>query len=251
MDEFLGIAAHELRTPITVIKANLQMLLRRSLQVAEQANSGKPAVVEPQRANRDAELLSRTERALTRLTRLVDDLLDVSRVRAGRLEMRLEQIELVDVVRDAVEEQRLATPDRRIVLKLPQHVQAPALADAARVGQVITNYLTNALKYSSATTPVQVRLWREGTTACVSVTDEGPGIPSAEVEHVWELFHRIPGIEVVSGSGIGLGLGLHLCKTIIERQGGEVGVTSQVGKGSTFWFSLPILVDVDVEEREA
>jgi signal transduction histidine kinase len=243
MDEFLGIAAHELRTPITVIKANLQMLLRRAFQVAERASTGKRVIIEPQRITRDAELLGRTERSLTRLTRLVDDLLDVSRVRAGKLEMRIEPVELADVVRDAVEEQRLATPDRQIALDLPQGQPAPVRADPARVGQVVTNYLTNALKYSGETTPVRVQLRRDGALARVSVSDEGPGIPPDERDQVWELFHRLPGVEVVSGSGVGLGLGLHLCKTIIERQGGQVGVTSQLGVGSTFWFSLPLLAD--------
>ena len=241
MDEFLGIAAHELRTPITVIKANLQMLLRRAIQLADRANAGERIIIDPQRANRDAELLNRTEKSLTRLTRLVDDLLDVSRVRAGKLEMRVEPAQLSDITRDAVEEQRLAMPDRVIELDLPEGLPTPIIADAERVGQVITNYLTNALKYSGATTPVRVRLWSDGRMAYVSVTDEGPGIPPDHVDQVWELFHRIPGIEVVSGSGIGLGLGLHLCRTLIERQGGTVGVTSEVGRGSTFWFGLPLL----------
>lgn len=243
MDEFLGIAAHELRTPITVIKANLQMLLRRAARVAERANRGEQVNVSPEHANRDTELLSRTDKSLTRLTRLVDDLLDVSRVRAGKLEMRIERADLADITREVVEEQRLATPDRDIALDLPPNEPAPVEADAERVGQVITNYLTNALKYSSATTQVRVRLWRERTMLYVSVTDQGPGIPPEKLEQVWELFYRIPGIEVVSGSGIGLGLGLHLCKTLIERQGGHVGVTSRSGEGSTFWFSLPLLTD--------
>lgn len=243
MDEFLGIAAHELRTPITVIKANLQMLMRRANRTVERVNREEQVIVEPQRAIQDAELLTRTERSLSRLTRLVDDLLDVSRVRAGKLELRIEPIELVDVVRDAVEEQRLAIPDREILLDLPRKRSTPVLADGARVGQVVTNYLTNALKYSAATTPVHVRVTSDDTMVCVMVIDHGVGIPPADLDQVWQLFHRIPGIEVVSGSGIGLGLGLHLCKTIIERHDGEVGVTSKVGAGSTFWFKLPVLCD--------
>ncbi len=244
MNEFLGIAAHELRTPITVIRANLQIMLRHAAQQAQQAGpapSDSASQAAPARPSRDMELLHRTDRSLNRLTRLVDDLLDVSRVRAGKLELRLEPTNLAEVTRDTVEEQQLTMPDRRIELTTQRN--ATVLVDAARVGQVVTNYLTNALKYSAPTTPVRVRQWRDGRNGYVSVSDNGPGIPADELDNVWELFHRIPGIEVVSGSGIGLGLGLHLCKTIIERQGGEVGVTSVVGEGSTFWFSLPLYTE--------
>jgi len=156
--------------------------------------------------------------------------------------MRVEPTNLYEVAREAVEEQRLAT-GREITLVGPDGPPLMALVDAARIDQVITNFLTNALKYSPATAPVHARLWREGAHAFVSITDRGVGISPEEQEHVWDLFYRIPGVEVVSGSGIGLGLGLHLCKTIIERQGGAVGLTSEVGAGSTFRFSLPLLAE--------
>ncbi|HEX8728776.1 MAG TPA: ATP-binding protein [Ktedonobacterales bacterium] len=241
MNEFLSVAAHELRTPITVIKANLQLLTRRAAQLERQTQAGGRSPEDERLAQHGNMLLARTERSLTRLTRLVDDLLDVSRIRAGRLEMRIEPINLCEVARDAVEEQRLAAMGREITLAEPDGAPLMALADATRIDQVITNFVTNALKYSHATAPVRAQLWRAGTSAFVSVSDSGVGIPAEEQEHVWDLFYRIPGVEVVSGSGVGLGLGLHLCKTIIERQGGAVGLTSQVGAGSTFWFSLPLL----------
>lgn len=247
MNEFLGIAAHELRTPITVIKANLQMLMRRVAVFNERAAGNERVSIEAQRLTRFSDLLNRTEKALTRLTRLVDDLLDVSRVHAGKLEMRIEPTDLAEITREAVEEQRIAAPDREITLDLPVNQPTQIVADPERVEQVITNYLTNALKYSAANKPVHVRLWRDGAMLYVGVTDEGPGIPSEYQEQVWELFQRVPGIEVVSGSGIGLGLGLHLCKTLIERQGGHVGVVSQQEKGSTFWLSLPLCDDTAVQ----
>lgn len=230
MNEFLSIAAHELRTPITVIKANLQMVRRRSAQASQTSAA----------SGRNDELLVRTERSLVRLTRLVDDLLDVSRVRAGKLEMRIEPVDLGDVLIDAVEEHKLAINDRVIDLDVSARGQAPVMADPERIGQVITNYLTNALKYSSAKSPVRVWLDVDGRNARVTVEDHGPGIAPDEQEHVWELFHRSANVEVLSGSGVGLGLGLHLCKTIVERHGGEVGLKSELGKGSTFWFTLPL-----------
>lgn len=241
MNEFLSIAAHELRTPITVIKANLQLLTRRAALLDAQAQSGKSSPEDERLAQHGNMLLGRTARSLTRLTRLVDDLLDVSRIRAGRLEMRIEPTNLREVARDAVEVQRLAAPERAITLAELDGAPLMTLTDAARIDQVITNFVTNALKYSHSTSPVRVHLWRAGTSAFASVSDSGVGIPAEEQEHVWDLFYRIPSVEVVSGSGVGLGLGLHLCKTIIERQGGAVGLTSQVGTGSTFWFSLPLL----------
>jgi len=116
----------------------------------------------------------------------------------------------------------------------------PVVADALRLGQVVTNYLTNALKYSSADRPVEVGLQVNDQQAWVEVRDEGPGIPAKEQEHIWERYHRVKGIEVQSGTGVGLGLGLPISRAIIEQQQGQVGVQSAPGQGSTFWFSLPL-----------
>ncbi|HEV2457517.1 MAG TPA: ATP-binding protein [Ktedonobacterales bacterium] len=241
MDEFLSIVSHELRTPVTVIKANLQVLTRR---LARPESFG---------ASSTAELIGRTDRQVSRLIRLLDDLVDVSRIRAGQLELRPEGINLAALVRDVVEGQRLAHPDRTIRLELhPAAEDAQVEADPDRIGQVLTNYLTNALKYSASDQLVVVSLRVEADKQAdegaeeqvwVSVQDWGPGIPPEEQVQVWALFHRVQGIEVVSGSGVGLGLGLHISKTIVERHGGGVGVESVAGKGSTFWFTLPLARD--------
>ena len=114
------------------------------------------------------------------------------------------------------------------------------LGDPGRLEQVVTEFLTNAFKYAPEESPVAVRLEIRGEQARVSVHDEGPGLPPDEQERVWEVFHRAPGVEVQSGSSIGLGLGLHIGRTIVERHGGQVGVDSAVGQGSTFWFTLPL-----------
>jgi signal transduction histidine kinase len=151
--------------------------------------------------------------------------------------------ELGDLVKHKVAMQREAVPGRRIILEVSAD-QVPIEADSDRLDQVLSNYLTNALKYSASDQPVTVRLDVVENLAVVSVTDCGPGLPMEEQSRIWELFHRAPGIEVQPGAsevGGSLGLGLHICKQLVElHPGGSIGVESIVGKGSTFWFSLPV-----------
>lgn len=237
MDEFLGIASHEIRTPLTAIKANVQLMSRRlrggSAPGRETANLAEDVAMWQV-------LVERIDRQTDRLNRLVEDLLDVSRIPAGKLNLRLAPCDLSTVVGEVVEEQRRMTPMRVILLDIPQKAGVSVHADADRIGQVVGNYLTNALKYSVNHRPVAVSLRVEGPLARVAVRDEGPGLPIAEQERIWERFHRAADIKVASGSGVGLGLGLYVSRTIVERHGGRVGVESAPGAGSTFWFTLPL-----------
>ena len=244
MNEFLGIAAHELRTPLTSVSANVQMALKqvRTIGRAAYADDTRATRERPQPLQRATLLLERTDRQILRLARLVSDLVDVSRIQAGRLDMRLEPCDLLTLVREAVAEQRTSWPHRAITLDEPVDVSAtPIIADADRIGQVATNYLTNALKYSPDDTEVAVtvRTNNDGRLR-VEIRDHGQGLDTDQQEHLFERFYRAPGIEQQSGSGVGLGLGLHICKTIIERHGGSVGVISAPGEGSIFWFTLPL-----------
>jgi len=166
----------------------------------------------------------------------------------------------------AVDEQRAAEPNRTLLLERPGDGQ-PVLvrADAERIAQVVTNYLTNALKYSKEDRPVVVRLevvegagggerderdgrayadekGELGDLARVSVHDEGIGVPGAEQQQVWERFSVVAGSTVQSGSAISLGLGLHISKSIIEAHHGQVGLASVPGQGATFWFTLPLVL---------
>jgi PAS domain S-box-containing protein len=236
MDTFLGMAGHELKTPLTSIKLALQLAerrIRRLLQGESKDTSDLAPVLEQ---------VTRTEHQADPLDRLVNDLVDVSRVRAGKLDLHLEPADLAAIVREAAEERSKAAPERALVLQFPTDLAVPVTADADRIGQVVTNYLTNALKYSPEKYPVEVGLAVQEQQARVWVRDAGPGLRLEEQEHIWERFHRVKGIEVQSGSGIGLGMGLYICRTIIERHQGQVGVESLPGQGSAFWFTLPLTI---------
>jgi signal transduction histidine kinase len=238
MDTFLAVASHELKTPLTSLLLGLQLAQRRAgvLQAGEtEALEESVSRFEPLN-----DALELTIHQGARLDRLVNDLLDVSRIQAGRLELRKEPADLAAVVCEAVEEQREVAPGRKIYLELPSTPLPPLFIDPGRIGQVVTNYLTNALKYSAEDCEVGVGLEAKESWARVWVRDKGPGIPLAAQEHIWDRFHRVAGIEVQSGTGVGLGLGLHISRTMIEEHGGQVGLESAPGQGSTFWFTLPL-----------
>lgn len=244
MDEFLGVAAHELRSPVTNGQLSISLAIDTVSGMLAQASSD---AAEPQQALVDAlqpiqDLLERTGGHMERLSRLVVDLLDVSRIRAGKLELRVAPCNLDDLLREVIEEQRQMASGRAIYLRLPAASQRPAvvLADADRIRQVVTNYLTNALKYSRADQYVTVRLHSDGEWARVSVQDHGPGIPTAEQRRVWERFYRVAGSQAFSG-GVGLGLGLYISRAIIEQHQGRVGVRNGRGNGAIFWFALQLI----------
>ncbi len=238
MNEFLGIASHELKTPITTIKGSTQLLERRLKKMIALESA---TLEERTRLQEEAQdLLRRTNIQVNRLTRLINDLLDMSRIQAHKLEPHMERVDFVTVIQDVVQEQRRGAAKRKISLNLPKTHEIFVNADIDRIEQVLTNYISNALKYSAEDKPVAVSVQLALHEVVVSVRDEGPGLPVGERENVFDRFYRVKGIEVKSGSGVGLGLGLYICKTIIELHQGQVGVESEEGKGSTFWFSLPL-----------
>ncbi|HEV2654893.1 MAG TPA: HAMP domain-containing sensor histidine kinase, partial [Ktedonobacteraceae bacterium] len=251
MEEFLGVASHELRTPLTTIKANIQLAMRRLKSLSNRASVATEEINGKVSATQD--MLTRAERQVGVLNRLVGDMIDISRIQADKLQVHLRQepTNLVAIVQEVVQEQRKAVPGRSILLEMPATETIPILADPDRIGQVLTNYISNALKYSEATKSVEVRLTCKGQMARVSVRDEGPGLSGEEQQRIWECFYQAPDIKVMSGSGVGLGLGLYISQTVIQRHQGQVGVQSTPGKGSTFWFTLPIAHLADTTENEA
>jgi signal transduction histidine kinase len=235
MDDFLSMASHELRNPLTSIRASIQLAERRIKKLAEPP----AAALTAEAFARLLDPLQRGERQTGLLDRLVGDLLDVSRIQTNRLELRMAEVDLASLARDIVEQHSFAHPEHAISLTLPERPAVLVRADPDRISQVITNYLTNALKYSPADRPIAVSLDVTEHQARLRVRDQGPGLPPAERSRIWERFHRAPGITASSGKS-GLGLGLFISRGFIERHGGQVGVESEFGQGSTFWFTLPL-----------
>jgi len=225
-DQFLSLASHELKTPIAAIKGYAQLAERRLGRVAD-SPSGVAAT---------QDVLSKINQQADRLTGLVNDLLDVSRIQAGKLELRLERCDLAALCRQAVEEQELSS-GRRISLSLPPEPVCIS-ADSERLGQVLNNLLTNALKYSDADRPVRLILTRQSQKAQIAVEDEGVGIPTDELSFIFDRFFRARTAR--NGPQRGLGLGLAICKEIVERHQGHLWATSEEGKGSRFTFELPL-----------
>ena len=247
MEESLSLVCHELLTPLTVIKGSIQL----SGQKVKRFVYATETPIEAARQLAPIQTLLERAKSQVRLQdRLIHDLLDVSRIQADMLKLSLRPCNLAWIVQEAIEVQRQAAPLRVIRLELPAEDPVPVQADSDRIMQVMTNYLTNALKYSAPDQPVGVRLQVEGQIARVTVSDQGPGLSPAEQEHIWERFYRVRGIEAQSESGVangGLGIGLYICRTVIERHHGQVGVQSSLGKGSNFWFTLPLARQDEVD----
>ncbi|HEX2120144.1 MAG TPA: ATP-binding protein [Thermoanaerobaculia bacterium] len=220
-DEFLSIASHELRTPVTSIKGYTQlakMLIKENDLVTSE------------------EYLDIALDQIDRMSRLILELLDVSRIETGRLEIRREQIPWPHFVRDVVQRHHTAVSDRRFHVSVPKDGKI-VTGDRDRLEQVLGNLLENAVKYSPDGSDITVTVEDKGDAFLTAVCDRGIGIPADEIGQVFERFHR--GRQVSSTNYGGLGLGLYITKQIVERHGGSIWVESKEGHGTTFYFQLP------------
>lgn len=219
-DDFLSAAAHDLKTPLTALVAQTQLLERRA-----QRNPAEPADLASIKA-----MVGETQR----LKRLVLELLDVARAEQGTLVGRRERVDLAALARDACALH--ATDLHRYTLDAPDRLEG--YYDSMRIVQLLDNLLENAAKYSPSGGEVQVRLWLDGDSARLAVKDPGIGIPPSDLPHLFERFHR--GSNVDDRRFAGLGLGLHICRGIVEQHGGSIWATSSgSGRGSTFHVALP------------
>jgi signal transduction histidine kinase len=226
-DEFLAIASHELKTPLTSLKLQSQVFMR--------AMNRRDAAVWSQ--DRVLRFVEQADRQVTRLTKLVNDMLDISRIRTGKLNIALEPHDLGMLVRELVTAQRPTF--ERSFGHAPLLVQAESgqsNCDRSRMEQVLLILMNNAMKYGQGK-PVEIRVLRIGDCLEVRVSDQGHGIAIEDQERIFTRFSRaIPASEVS-----GLGLGLYIARQIIEAHAGEISVSSVPAQGSTFSIRLPVL----------
>ena len=229
--QFLSMASHELRTPLTAVSGFIQVARRRVARAAENERADWR-----DEAMRAAETLELAQRQARRLGRLVDELLDVSRLQLGRVELHQREFDLSTSLREVVDRMRLAQTVHTFALDTDER-PIRILADVDRIDQVFENLLNNAVKYSPSGGEVTVRARIEGSAAHLTVTDRGIGIAANELENVFNLFYRSP--DPRAGHVGGLGLGLYISREIVTRHGGRMWAESS-GDGSVFHVMLPL-----------
>ena len=224
-DAFLGIASHELKTPLTSLKLQAQMTKRI---LARQGIEALPS-------EKLQKLLDHTIVQVERLGRLVDDMLDVSRISSGKLTITRTETNLSELVQDVLD--RFAPQFESEGCRVTANIDPNILSslDAGRIEQVLTNFIVNAIKYAPGK-PVLAKVERIGAMAKVSIKDNGGGIAPDNHERIFDRFERATPQNEVAG----LGLGLYICKQIIEEHAGRIYVESELGQGSTFYFELPV-----------
>lgn len=220
-DNFIGIASHELKTPVTSIKAYTQVLER---------------MFRKNGAIKEAEMISKMDGQLNRLTSLIGDLLDVTKINSGRLQFNDRTFDFNALVAELVEDLQRTTQNHVLATTYSEPVEV--FADEERIGQVVTNLITNAIKYSPDTGRIDISTSIVGNEVQLCVKDYGIGIAEENLDKVFEQFYRVTGD--MQHTFPGLGLGLYISAEIIKRAGGHIWVDSVEGHGATFCFTLPL-----------
>ncbi len=220
-NDFIGMVSHELKTPLTSFKGYIQILHRSSA-------TKKDAFMES--------ILSKLDRQLDKMNGMVNGFLNLSRLESGKIYLQKEVFSLDELILEVIEEHKVLISNHQIVLE--PCAQAMVNADREKICNVICNLLSNAAKYSPLHSRIEVICGVEEDMAIIKVTDEGSGIPEEDTKRLFERFYRAENTKHIAGFGIGL----YLSAEIIERHDGKIGVKSEIGKGSQFWFTLPIYV---------
>ena len=217
-DDFISIASHELKTPITSLKASLQLITK--------INDKPNHLLFPK-------LLDQATRSMNKISDLVDDLLNVSKMNHGQIELRKSRFKVADMLKRAFSH---IGETSKYSLILEGEMNASVFADEHRIEQVVVNLINNAIKYAPESYLINMNIEDQTDVLKIAVRDTGPGIPSDKIPQLFDRYYRAdPSGKQVSG----LGLGLYISAEIVERHGGRIGVDSVVGEGSSFWFTLP------------
>lgn len=230
-DEFISIASHELKTPLTSIKAYLQ-LLQRSVE-----SSGDKTVLN---------YLQRTQVQIEKLHHLITDLLDISKIESGKLKFNKKTFPFRPLLRGVIDTIEQTHPGCVINVKANSDIQV--YGDSERIEQVLINYLTNAIKYSPDCNEVEIEtIITDDKELQVNIKDKGIGISKEQQANIFQKFYRA---EDTANRFQGLGIGLYICAEIIKRHNGKYGVISEPGKGSVFYFSIPIVAPVILQTHD-
>lgn len=219
--EFVSMVSHELRTPLGLIKGYASTLLNPQLKIDEPT------------ANR---FMMGIDGAADRLAKLIENIMSVSRIESGLFRLTTQEMDLSQVIENAVTTARATSKGHEVMLELPRP-PIKVEGDRVQVELVMDNLLGNAIKYSPMGKPIRVDLHKRGTEVEVSVTDEGIGIAAQHLPKVFDKFYRVEG--GYSRRTPGSGLGLYICRSIVEAHGGRIWAESVPGQGSTFTFALP------------
>lgn len=217
-DEFIGLVSHELRTPMTVITGSLRTATSEGISPEDKES-----------------LLQNAIEGADSLSAITENLLELSRHQAGRLQLHNEAVYIPDIARRVVDRLKSRAEGRTFRLDFPDRLP-PVQADPIRVDRILYNLLENAVKYSPDKSVIKVFARKEKKNIVTGVTDRGIGISNENQGRLFELFERLGNSSRVQG----LGLGLVVCKRLVEAQGGQIRVESEVGQGSTFYFTLPL-----------
>jgi signal transduction histidine kinase len=230
--QFLSIASHELKTPITAMSGFLQVALRRVRRLSEGATT-------PEQVNEGMRLITEqldvVYRQTGRLARLIDELLDVSRIQTGRIEFRYTEVDMGELAEEVAQRMQLTTTSHQITVQ--RDSKTVVTADRDHLEQVLNNLVTNAIKYSPSGGAIDIDVRPQDGGVRLSVTDQGIGIPEKELESIFGLFYRSP--DRAARDAAGMGLGLYISKEIVARHGGRIWAESTGQKGSTLSVQLP------------
>lgn len=231
--ELVSMVSHDLRTPLTSIQTSLALIEVGACGEIPDRVRGEIAVA---------------ERSATRLINLINDLLDIEKMEAGKLEMTLQRTQSLSIFERSVEAVTAFADQHNITIAMPE-IDYDLTADADRLVQVLVNLLSNAIKFSPDGSTIKLDVVEHNTSYEFRVSDQGPGIPSEYKDSVFERFKQVEGVS--SAKLKGTGLGLAICKAIVQGHNGEIGVDSEVGQGTTFWFHVPKPINMKTVKEKA